>query len=109
MVDALFGAGFEATVGVLRTLALLLPLITIGSTLSALWLLPRGLDRPALWVVVVAGVANAALAPSVGSVWGVHGVAWVLVGIELAVAVALAVIIRRRGLLPTRAQVMGRT
>jgi PST family polysaccharide transporter len=109
IVDALFGPGFEATVTVLRILALLLPLIAIGSTLSALWLLPRGLDRLALWIVVVAGLANAALAPAVGAVWGVEGAAWVLVGIESGVAVGVAVILRQRGLVPTRAQVMGRT
>src|SRR5687767_14049571 len=45
IVDLLFGEGFEGVVGVMRVLALLMPLVALAGALSAFWLLPRGLDR----------------------------------------------------------------
>lgn len=106
-VEELFGAGFEGTVGILRTLALLLPAVALSTTLAGLWLLPRGLDPIAVRVAVAAGVANVVLTLVVGSLSGVEAVAWVLVALEAAVALAYAAGIWRRGLFPTRAQLRG--
>jgi hypothetical protein len=48
------------------------------------------------------------LSLAVGSLAGIGGAAWVLVGIEAGVAISLAISVQRRGLLPTRAQALGR-
>jgi PST family polysaccharide transporter len=108
IVDVLFGPGFEATAGILRILSLLLPLVAITGSLSGMWLLPRGLDRVMLRTSLAAGAANAVLALVVGATWGITGAAWVLVAIEVGVALSFGAAIRRRGLVPTRAEALGR-
>ena len=108
LVDLLFGAEFEDSVEILRILALLIPPVAVGGTLSGLWLITRRLDRIPTVIAIGGGLVNVVLTPLVGSLSGPTGVAWTLVGIETAVAVALVIVIRSRSLLPTRDQVLGR-
>jgi PST family polysaccharide transporter len=108
IVDVLFGSGFDDAVGVMRVLALLLPLAALAGALSGLWLLPRGFDRVFVRITVLAAIANVVLVLVVGSAAGAIGAAWVLVGIELGVAASLAIAIHRRRLFPTMAQARGR-
>src|SRR6185436_5080934 len=102
IVDFLFGDGFGGTVGVMRVLALLMPLVALAGALSGFWLLPRGLDRVFVRTTIAAGLASIVLVLAVG------GAAWVLVGLEAGVVLALAIAIHRRGLFPTAAQARGR-
>jgi polysaccharide transporter, PST family len=106
LVHALFGSAFADSAAVLRVLALLLPAIAIGSTVSTLWLIPHRLDRLSTGVALACGGANVVLTPVVGAAAGPLGAAWVLVGIEVAGALALLRLIRARGLLPGRAEVL---
>jgi PST family polysaccharide transporter len=106
LVDGLFGPAFGPTVGILRTLSLLIPAVAITSALTGPWLLARGLDRIVTRTSIGAGLANVVLALVVGSIAGIRGAAWVLVVIEVGVAASLALAIHRRGLFPTRAQVL---
>ena len=108
IVDFLFGAGFEGVVGVMRVLALLMPLVALAGALSGFWLLPRGLDRVFVRTTIAAGLASVVLVLAVGSAAGALGAAWVLVGLEAGVVVALAVATHRRGLFPSVAQALGR-
>jgi PST family polysaccharide transporter len=108
LVDLLFGAEFADSVEILRILALLIPPVAVGGTLSGLWLITRRLDRIPTVIAIGGGLVNVVLTPLVGSLSGPTGVAWTLVGIETAVAVALVIVIRSRSLLPTRDQVLGR-
>lgn len=108
LVDLLFGDEFEDSVEILRILALLIPPVAVGGTLSGLWLITRRLDRIPTVIAIGGGLVNVVLTPLVGSLSGPTGVAWTLVGIETAVAVALVIVIRSRSLLPTRDQVLGR-
>jgi PST family polysaccharide transporter len=108
LVRVLFGDRFGPTVTILRTLALLIPAVAVASTLTGPWLLARGLDRVVTRTSIAAGAANVVLSLAVGSVAGIRGAAWVLVGIEVGVAASLAIAIQRRGLFPTRAQALGR-
>jgi PST family polysaccharide transporter len=106
LVHVLFGTEFTESVPILRVLALLLPPIAIGSTLSTLWLIPHRLDRLSTTVALACGAVNVALTPVVGASAGAIGAAWVLVGIETAAALTLFRLIRARGLLPSRAEVV---
>jgi len=99
LVEILFGPGFERSVSVLRTLALLMPCVAAATSLSGQWLLPHGLDRKATRIAVVAAVTNIVLTLVVGSAAGATGVAWVAVGIEAAIALATAGVTARSGLL----------
>lgn len=108
IVDLLFDERFADTAELVRVLGLILPSVAIASTLSALWLLARGLDRLPTRLALGAGLANVLLTPLVGTLAGPIGVAWVVVGIETALAIAFVVAVRANGLTPTRAQILGR-
>ena len=108
VIDILFGDQFEESVGILRILALLLPPVAVGATLSGLWLITRRMDRISTTIAVASGLVNLVATPLVGSLSGPTGVAWTLVAIETGAAISLVVVIRARSLMPTRAQVLGR-
>lgn len=107
IVRVFLGPGFAGAAPVLRVLALLIPVVSVGATLYSQWLLPHGLDRAASRIVGVAAALNVLATPVIGSTVGLQGVAWALVVLELGIAGAAATIIRRRGLVPTRAQALG--
>lgn len=98
-VDLLFGPAFAETVPLLRILALWLPVAILGSTLSGLWLLPRGHDRPVTRVIIFAGALNIGLLVALTPVFGVRAAAWSLVGVEALVAVSMAALLLRSGIL----------
>jgi PST family polysaccharide transporter len=108
IVRVFLGPQFAAATPILRILALLVPVVAIGSTLSSQWLLPRGLDAAATRIVAAAGLLNVVSTLVIGSRVGVQGVAWALVVLELGAMLAAVTVIRRRGLSPTRAQALGR-
>jgi PST family polysaccharide transporter len=108
IIDVFLGPEYDGAVPILRTLALLVPLIAVGSAVTTQWLFPHGLERPATLVVVAAGFVNIATTLVIGSMVGVQGVAWALVVLEIGVTLGLVLIGWRHGLLPTRAQLLGR-
>lgn len=108
IVDLVFDERFEDTAGLVRVIALILPSVAVASTLSALWLLARGLDRIPTRLALIGGLSNVVLTPLVGTLAGPLGVAWVVVGIETSLAIAFVLVVRAKGLTPTRAQILGR-
>ncbi len=108
VVRLLFGERFAETVGLIRVIALMLPGVAMGSTLSALWLLARGLDRLATRISIFGSLLGIVLTPLLGLLVGPFGVAWLLVVLETGLAVTLIVIIRVKHLVPTWAQIRGR-
>lgn len=96
IVEIVFGPGYEPAVPVLRILALLLPLVAVTAALGQHWLIARGLDRRVTVVTLGAGLANVALVPLLVPSVGLVGMAWLLVGIELAIAAGLMVALRTR-------------
>jgi PST family polysaccharide transporter len=109
IVRVFLGAEFAPAAPVMRVLALLIPLVVISATLSGQWLLPRGLDRGPTRVLIAAGLVNVPATLILGSTSGIEAVAWSLVAIEIGVAVSMAALIRRAGVLPSAAQALGRT
>jgi len=81
-VHVLYGPSFDATIPVLRAMALVLPLGVMAATLSGQFLLTRNLDREVTNVVIITGIVNVvaifALVPGLG----IRAAAWVLVGVE---------------------------
>ena len=108
VVRLLFGEEFSEAADLVRVLVLMIPCIAVTSTLSGLWLLTRGLDRPATVIAVGGAVATLALTPLIGSLAGPPGVAWLLIAIEAGMVVVFVWVVRSRGLAPTRSQVLGR-
>lgn len=98
IVRILYGDRFQASVQILRILALILPMMAISGGLSSLQLLTHHRDRDVVLIVVVSGLFNVALALVLAPTHGALGMAWGLVAVE-ALALAgtlLAVTLPRR-------------
>jgi len=108
LVDVLFGRGYEAVTPILRALALTLPLSAVAATLSRQWLLPRGHDRLSTSINLAGGVMSLVATLVVGSAAGTLAAVWTLVVVQAGVVLALGFVIWRAGLLPARAQLIGR-
>lgn len=100
----LFGPGYGESAAVMRVLGLLLPLIGISGAIAQAWLIPRGLDRQAGGIVVVAGVLNVILVPLLAPSVGVLGIAALLVALESMIVIVYIATISRAGMLPRWAQ-----
>jgi PST family polysaccharide transporter len=99
IVSLLLGPEFSAAVPLLRTLALLLPLVSLNTAFTGQWLMPRGFDGPVTRIVVVAAVANLVLTPAIAQIAGTGGVAWGLVALEAGMAGGMALVMWREGLI----------
>jgi len=100
VVGLLLGPGFEASVEILRILALLIPLFAISATLSQHWLLTHGRDSTTLRVSITGAVLTLLLTLVMGLTVGIVGVAWALVGVQAGVVMSLAHIVRRERIGP---------
>ena len=100
VVSLLLGTGYEAAVPVLRLLALLLPIIAIGTVLGIFWALPLGRDRALLVVTAAAGVLNVLLVLVLVPRHGASGMAGAVVVAELLVSVSLGLMYGRWRTLP---------
>jgi PST family polysaccharide transporter len=89
LVRLLLGAGYESVIPVLRVLAMLLPLIAVGTVLGVQWALPMGLDRPFYRIVVSAGILNVVLAIFLVPRYGALGMASSVVFTETFVVLGL--------------------
>ncbi len=107
VVAVVLGPHYAPAVPLMRTLALLVPFVSISAAIWSLWLLPHGLDRHAARLLIFPAAANLILTPLLGSSVGTGGVAWLVVGLEASICLGGAWIIWRSGLLPTRAQLVG--
>jgi len=108
LIDVLFGDEFRGGAAILRALAITLPLHAVAITLSRQWLLPRGHDRLSTGVNLAGGAMSLVATLVVGSAAGTLAAVWTLVAVQAGVVVALGYFIWRAGLLPARAQLIGR-
>ena len=100
VVSLLLGSGYDAAVPVLRLLALLLPIIAVGTVLGIFWALPLGRDRALLVITAAAGVLNVLLVLALVPRHGASGMAGAVVVAELLVSASLAVMYARWRPLP---------
>ena len=95
VIALLLGAGYDEAVPVLRLLALLVPIIAVGTVLGAFWALPFGRDRAMLLVTAAAGMLNLVLVlvlvPRISAI----GMAIAVVLAELLVVTTLGVMYAR--------------
>lgn len=89
MVRFLLGPGYEEVIPVLRVLALLPPVIAVGTVLGIQWALPLGLDRPFYSLVIGAGALNVVGAMVFVPRYGAMGMASSVVLAESFVMVGL--------------------
>lgn len=97
LVRVLLGPGYEAAVPVLRLLALLPPIIALGTVLGIQWAIPAGHERAFTGIVVAAGALNLLLVALLAPTYGATGVAVSVVLAEGAVAISLVGLALRHG------------
>jgi PST family polysaccharide transporter len=85
LIHTLLGSAYGAAIPVLRLLAMLPPLIAVNTVLGMYWALPFGHERAFLRTIVIAGIANLALAALLVPRWGASGMAVASIGAELVV------------------------
>lgn len=96
-VRLFFGPGYQDAVPLLRTLAVLVPLVAISNVLGIQWMLPLGMDRSFNAITIGAGLFNIALAPAVILAFGSLGLAWTVVATETLVTLAMWAVLRCTG------------
>lgn len=89
LVRLFLGQGYEAAVPVLRVLALLLPIVSLGTVLGIHWALPMGFDRPFYGLVIAAGALNVVMAYLLAPRFGALGMAISVVLADALVAAGL--------------------
>lgn len=102
LVRWLLGAGYEGAAPVLRILALLPPLVALSTAFGSQWMLALGMERELNRITLGAGVLNAALSLALGAWLQQVGVAVAIVVVEIAVAGAIWVTLRKRSAAPWR-------
>ena len=108
LVELLFGPQYGAAVAVMRTMALIVPLIVLNAALISQWLVPHGLDRPLNLVILSAAALNLALALTLAPRFGALGMAWVTVLGEGYILAGLWSVLHRHGLNPVGAGLLRR-
>jgi len=95
-VRIILGPGYDASVPVLRGLALLVPLSAASSVLAMQWLFPLGLERTVTAVILAGGMLNVGLAVLLAPRFAQLGMVWAVVAAESFILLALVWCVRRR-------------
>lgn len=97
IVHLIYGHRFvEASVPILRVLALLIP-VNVTGVVFGLWLITLHQDRLVATIVVCAGIANVVLGCVLTPLFGPIGMAWSVLSAETTAAVGGFLTVRRNG------------
>jgi PST family polysaccharide transporter len=99
-VRLVLGAAFLPAVPVLRVLSFLLPLIGLNTAVGPQWMLPLGMDRIFVRIILVAGLINIGLASVLARPYAGLGMAMAVVSAELFIGVQVNLVLHRRHLHP---------
>ena len=100
VVSVILGAGFSPAVPALRILAALPFLASLSQVLGIQWMLPHGLDRPLVAIVLTAGMVSLGLALLLAPRFAHIGMAWAAVASEAFVTMTCYAVLRLRNLDP---------
>jgi PST family polysaccharide transporter len=100
LVRMILGLGFDPAIPILRVLALLPPLIALSNVFGVQWMLPLGMDRPFITIVLLAGLINVGLALVLAPRFAGMGMACAVVAAETFVTAAIYLLLRCRRLDP---------
>lgn len=99
LIDLLFGEPYRSSVVVLQVLALLLPVVALGYSLSMQYMFPRQMDREVMYSVLSAGLINLVLAILLAPRLGALGMAIAVVSAEAWAAGFRFALLKLRGIL----------
>lgn len=97
LVHLLLGRSFDASIPLLRVLALLPLLIAVGNAFGQQWLLPHGRDYQFNAVILLAGIVNIGAALLLVRRYSALGMCWAVAMAELFVTLGLAYFAVRSG------------
>jgi PST family polysaccharide transporter len=97
LVEVLLGPGYVAAIPVLRLLAILAPIVALGTVAGIQWALPMGYDRQFLIFVMAGGALNLIGAAFLVPRYGAVGMGVAVVIAEAAVLAALLGLAWREG------------
>jgi len=100
IVRFVFGTEFEPAIPVLRILSSIAFITAISNVFSIQWMLPNGLDRPLVIIVLGAAILNLVLIYVLVPLWGQIGMAWAVVAAEAAMAISCFMVLLKRKLNP---------
>ncbi len=100
VVNLFFGEGYDEAIGVLRVLALIVPLLIVNLTLCGQWLIPNGMDRSLSAVVLASLGLKVLFAAMIVPQYGALGMAYVSVAVEGFMLLGLLGALHRRRLAP---------
>lgn len=89
VVPILLGEGYEASIPVLRALAMVPPIVALGTVLGIQWALPAGHDRAMFIFVACGAVVSVSTATLLVPHFGAVGMALAVILAELTVVAAL--------------------
>jgi PST family polysaccharide transporter len=90
IVTLFLGPDYASSIPVLRTLALLVPVIAVSTVFWTYWAIPFGWERRALTSVALAAVTNLALVAFLAPRWGALGMSIAVIAAEVLVVVRLS-------------------
>jgi polysaccharide transporter, PST family len=96
LVQVILGRGYEGAVPVLRTLAILPPLVAVNTVLAIYWAIPLGRERAFLGAILAAGAVNVALAVMLVPRHGAGGMATAAAAAEVVIFAVLGTLYLRR-------------
>lgn len=99
LVTLLFGEQYKASIPVLQVMALLLPIVGFGYSLSMQYMFPRQMDREVMYSVLSASVLNLVLALILAPRMGALGMAIAVVSAEAWAAGFRFVVLKLRKIL----------
>jgi PST family polysaccharide transporter len=95
MIRILLGASYLPTINVFRVMSLMLPLIAVSNILGTQWMLPFGMDRVFIKIILAAGALNLGLAVYLAPHFGAIGMAWSVVAAEMFVTLTMWIVLSR--------------
>ena len=96
-IRILLGNRYEASIPVLRILALLIPLVALSNVIGVQWMLPLGMDRQFNKVIMGAGILNVSLALWLAPRLGPVGMATSIVFAEAFVVISMWWVLQNSG------------
>jgi polysaccharide transporter, PST family len=99
VVRVLLGPAYVFVTPVLQLVSLALPFAAASAMLGVQWMLPLGMDRMLAGITLAGGLANVTGCIVFGYFFSAMGVAGTLVVVEIGMAAAMYVVVRRRSAL----------
>lgn len=99
-VRLMLGPHYEASIGILRMMAIVAPLNALSNALGLQWMIPHRMDRTFQWIIAAGATANICLAFVLVPNHGGIGMTWAIVASEFTVVTCIMLVLYFKGANP---------